>query len=92
MWDGGKLDRETESIKNEGGMKKGEGGMIKRELKLQIMGGMERGGKGRGVIYTAIPVFVNLNMPRYIKQELRNMIKTCIVIRLTKFISIHNNP
>ena len=34
MWDGGKLDRETESIKNEGGMKKGEGGMIKRELKL----------------------------------------------------------
>ena len=40
----------------------------------------------------AIPIFVNLNIPRYIKHELCNMIKTCIVIRLTTFISIHGNP
>jgi len=46
----------------------------------------------RHVINTAILIFVNLNMPRYIKHKLRNMIKTCIVIRLTMFISIYVNP
>jgi len=44
------------------------------------------------VTNTAIPIFVNLNIPRCIKHELRNMIKTCIVIRLTTIISIHVNP
>ena len=37
-------------------------------------------------------MFVNLSIPRYIEHELRNMIKTCIMIGLTTFISIHVNP
>ena len=40
---------------------------------------------------TAIPIFVNLNIPRYTKHELRNMIKICIVIRLSTLISILAN-
>ena len=40
---------------------------------------------------TAIPIFVNLNIPKK-KHELRNMIKACIMLRLTTFISILVNP